>query len=196
MDAQGSRPDADLIGESLSRPDAFAAIFERHFAAVHRYLARRAGAGLADDLASEVFTVAFARRASFRGHSDSALPWLLGIATNLLHNHGRAERSAWNLAARLRASWTEEQPDIAERAAVRDERGGRAGDVAAGLAALSAEQREVVLLFAWAELSYEEIAEALAIPLGTVRSRLARARVQLRAGLVAAATGAAREENR
>jgi DNA-directed RNA polymerase specialized sigma24 family protein len=90
VDAQGSRPDADLIGESLSRPEAFAAIFERHFAAVHRYLARRAGAGLADDLASEVFTVAFARRASFRGHSDSALPWLLGIATNLLHNHGRA----------------------------------------------------------------------------------------------------------
>jgi RNA polymerase sigma-70 factor (ECF subfamily) len=50
---------------------------------------------------------------------------------------------------------------------------------------LSAEQREVVLLFAWADLSYEEIAEALAIPLGTVRSRLARARAHLRAGLVA-----------
>jgi len=76
--------DASVIAGSLQRPEQFAAIFDRHFDSVHAYLARRIGASLADDLASQTFVVAFERRESFRATVDSARPWLFGIATNLM----------------------------------------------------------------------------------------------------------------
>ena len=78
--------DARAIATSLSHPERFAAIFDRHYDAIHAYLARRAGAALADDLAATTFTVAFERRATFRAESTSARPWLYGIATNLLRD--------------------------------------------------------------------------------------------------------------
>ena len=196
MDVSGSATDPDLICESLSRPEAFAAIFERHFAAIHRYLARRAGVAVADDLASQTFLIAFDRRGSYRAQSDTALPWLLGIATNALHNHARAQRSANGLASRLRSAPTDDVPDVAQLALASSENTARAERVAAALAQLPDEQREVVLLSAWADLSYEAIAEALAIPIGTVRSRLARARAQLRPALTGDTVANATEERR
>jgi hypothetical protein len=95
--------DARVIADSLDTPEAFTAIFERHFSAVHRYAERRAGRDVAEEIASEAFLVAFDNRHRYRfdGDRPNALPWLLGIATNLLRRHWRAERR--QLAAYARA---------------------------------------------------------------------------------------------
>jgi RNA polymerase sigma-70 factor (ECF subfamily) len=160
--------DADAIARSLRRPDAFEVVFERHFRAVFRYLRRRAGAA-ADDLAAETFTRAFAGRAGYDLARPDARPWLFGIATNVLRAH---HRDAY-------------LPPIAVERAVdldADDRLDAASSLArhaALLRALPVEQREVLLLVAVAELTYEETAEALGVPVGTVRSRLHRARAAL-----------------
>lgn len=168
--------DGATIAGSFERPERFGAIFDRHYAAVHRYLARRTARAQADDLASATFVIAFERRRSFRPRSTSARPWLYGIATNLLRESGRAARRDGELALRLTSELS--------TSAVHDGASGpRTEQLSAALAALEAGQREVLLLYAWEELSYEEIAEALEIPLGTVRSRLARARRHLQAEL-------------
>lgn len=171
--------DSATIAGSLERPESFARIFDRHYLAVHRYVARRAPRAQADDLASMTFVVAFERRHSFRPQSTSARPWLLGIATNLLHERHRAERreqgtllllSAEHAAAALDGD--RDAPDTSDT-----ER------LAHALATLDPAQLDVLLLHAWEELSYEQIAEVLAIPIGTIRSRLARARALLRSRL-------------
>jgi RNA polymerase sigma factor (sigma-70 family) len=162
-----------VIARSLSDPSAFGVIFDRHFDAVHRYLARRVGHGGADDLAASTFTVAFERRRSFRRDATTARPWLFGIATNLLRNERRAEQRALELLARIRPTLSEPGWNDLEEAA----------RLAAALGGLDADRRDVLLLYAWEDLSYEEIAAALRVPVGTVRSRLARARAHLRAAL-------------
>jgi RNA polymerase sigma factor (sigma-70 family) len=152
--------DASVIALSQSRPEVFATIFERHFAVVHSYLARRLDAALADDLASATFTVAFERRLTFRGSAESARPWLLGIATNLLRNERRAERRALAVVERLPPLDVSSSPpgEGLDRARLAD-----------ALAALEDSQRDVLLLHAWADLSYKQIAVSLVIPVGTVR---------------------------
>lgn len=176
----GAEKDAVVISRSVRVPKAFEAIFDRHFDAVHRYLARRAGRQRADDLASQTFVVAFERRARFRVDASDARPWLLGIATNLLANDRRAERRLLETFARVSGN--------AREAAVPVGSVGEADrDLAAALAKLDPAQRDVLLLHAWGDLSYEEISDALGIPLGTVRSRLSRARASLRAELDTAA---------
>jgi RNA polymerase sigma-70 factor (ECF subfamily) len=170
--APDATSDSATIAGSLDSPESFAEIFDRHYVAVHRYLARRAPRAQADDLASTTFAVAFERRRSFRPSSTSALPWLLGIATNLLHERHRVERREQGTLALLR---TEHLAD--------DQGGSDEPDtdrLARALATLDPAQRDVLLMHAWEELSYEEIAEALGIPIGTVRSRLSRARAHLR----------------
>jgi RNA polymerase sigma-70 factor (ECF subfamily) len=169
-----SLTDAELIAQSTTAADAFHELFDRHFKAVHRYLARRVGRDRADDLASQTFAVAFTRRTTFRTDTTDARPWLLGIATNLLMNERRAEQRSLEAVGRIQA-----QP-VPPDAALADD--GLDHEVAAALAALDPDQRDVLLLFAWGELSYEEIASALSIPVGTVRSRMSRARryLQLR----------------
>lgn len=165
--------DSSLIALSGSRPEAFAIIFDRHFAAIHAYLSRRVGRARADDLASTTFAVAFERRSDFRPDADSARPWLFGIATNLLRNERRAELRTLQMLARLR-----QVPDAGTAAP-----GGIDPRLAAVLAELDPSQRDVLLLYAWGELSYDEIAASLEVPVGTVRSRLSRAHEQLRQAL-------------
>jgi RNA polymerase sigma factor (sigma-70 family) len=164
------RTDASIIEESLERPQAFAALFDRHFDQIHRYLARRLGNDRADDVAATTFAVAFERRATFRDHVD-ALPWLFGIATNLLRNEWRAERRALDALAELTVS--------ADRGRV-EGAGTDSVGISELLAGLDADQRDVLLLHAWEGFSYQEIAAALRVPIGTVRSRLSRARAHLR----------------
>jgi RNA polymerase sigma-70 factor (ECF subfamily) len=175
VDTLGASSDAQLIARSLATPEAFGGLFDRHFTAVHRYLARRIGREHADDLASQTFTVAFERRATFRPGGVGARPWLLGIATNLLRNDRRSEQRLLETLAILSAD--------AEAAGIDGPAGETDCELAAALSGLDGDQRDVLLLYAWAELSYEEIADSLAIPVGTVRSRLSRARSELRSQL-------------
>ncbi len=159
-------------------PRAFERCFEEHFPAVHRLIARRVGTALADDLAAETFATAFRRRHEFDPRAGSLRAWLFGIASNLLRNHWRAEQHQLEVDSRLAAD-----VELRQDPGLSDEQLSAslvAPQVAGALADLVAEQREVLLLHAWGELSNEEISCALGIPLGTVRSRLSRARATLR----------------
>jgi RNA polymerase sigma-70 factor (ECF subfamily) len=173
--------DAELVARSLDEPEVFATLFDRHAEAVHRYLGRRVGE-LADDLLSETFLVAFRRRAAYRAVHVEVRPWLIGIATNLVHGHARTERRRYRALARAAGEPTPSPVDpaeLTERFAAQALRGPLAG----ALAGLEQRDRDVLLLFAWAQLSYEEIAAVLDVPVGTVRSRLHRARRLTRAAL-------------
>jgi RNA polymerase sigma factor (sigma-70 family) len=173
----GESSDAAVIRASLDDGAWFGEIFDRHFAEIDRYLARRVGWALADEIASEVFVIAFRSRGRYDPAVADARPWLFGIAANLARRHWRTERRCLRAYARtgVDAVW-DEAGDIDRRldalAAGRE--------LAAALAALSPGEREVLLLFAWADLGYEEIATALGIPVGTVRSRLSRGRTRVR----------------
>ncbi len=173
--------DAELIAGSVEDPEQFAALFDRHATTVHRYLGRRVGE-LADDLLSETFLIAFRRRAAYRPDHVEVRPWLLGIATNVVHGHQRTERRRYRALAR-QAGRPEEHgvdpADSGDRLAAEALR----GPLAAALAGLKARDRDALLLLAWGQLGYEEIAAVLDIPIGTVRSRLNRARRQTRAAL-------------
>lgn len=169
--------DGAAIARSLSSPEAFTEIFERHFAAVHRYLARRAGRDRADDLASQAFLVAFQRRSDYREGLGSARPWLLGIATNLLREDHRSEQRVLTTITQL----SNEVWVSGTRSA--DGELGEDDDLANALVRLDAGQRDALLLHIWGELSYAEIAKSLDIPIGTVRSRIFRACASLRTEL-------------
>jgi RNA polymerase sigma factor (sigma-70 family) len=165
--------DADLVRRSLVDPQAFARVFDRHFVAVHRYIHRRAGRDIADELASETFRIAFERRGRWSRRSASARPWLYGIATNLLRRHRRTEERRLRAIARdSYDQWSELDEDaiVSRLDAVVDARG-----IATALALLSSRDRDVVTLVALGGLTQAEVAEALAIPLGTVASRMRRA---------------------
>jgi RNA polymerase sigma-70 factor (ECF subfamily) len=176
--------DAAVIAASLETPSAFAAVFEKHHPAVHRYLARRLGADLADELAAEVFAVAFAKRNRYDRSFEDARPWLFGIATRLAHRHWRREER--ELRAYARTGIDPAAPSHDERVAARADSAVAGPVLAAALAALSRDERDVLLLHAWEELAYPEIAAALSISLGTVKSRLHRARRRVRQSLATA----------
>ncbi len=169
--------DAELMRRSATDPELFATIFERHFATIYRYLYRRVGASLADDLASQTFTEAFARRARYDTQWPLALPWLYGIASNLLRRHHRTERRQLRAYARVGTD-----PIADDLSPLLDRLDAQVSGprLAEALARLNARDRDVLLLFAWADLSYREIAYALDIPIGTVRSRLNRSRRAMR----------------
>ncbi|GGO54598.1 RNA polymerase sigma factor [Streptomyces lasiicapitis] len=174
--------DASVIARSRDEPEVFAALFDRHADAVHRYAARRLGGEVADDLVAETFTTAFQQRHRYdpaRGAGADARPWLFGIATNLVSRHRRAEARRFKAMARVPALADHDEP-LADRAADRVVARAVGRELAAALAALPARHRDVLLLVAWGDLSYEEAAQALGIPVGTVRSRLHRARSKLR----------------
>jgi RNA polymerase sigma factor (sigma-70 family) len=169
--------DGAVFAHSVTDPEVFTIIFDRHYRTVYGYLARRVGRAVADDLAAETFVLAFERRAVYRPQAERALPWLLGIAVNLLAHHRRSE--ARQLRALAAAGSLEARP-VAVPEAAADATSPR---LVAGLEQLDDYDREALLLYAWAELRYEEIAQALGIPVGTVRSRLNRARRKLREAL-------------
>ena len=173
--------DAELMARSIDERESFAVLFDRHAAAVHRYLGRRVGE-LADDLLSETFLVAFRRRAAYRAVHLEVRPWLFGIATNVLRGHVRTEQRRYRALARAAAE-PETRPDDPDEAADRLDAEALRGALADALAGLKQRDRDVLLLFAWGQLGYEEIAAVLDVPVGTVRSRLNRARRQTRAVL-------------
>ncbi|MEU9884212.1 RNA polymerase sigma factor [Sphaerisporangium sp. NPDC051017] len=177
--------DAALIEKSLWSPEVFTEVFARYADQVHRYLARRAGPDVADDLMSDTFLVAFEQRHRFSGERSptGALPWLLGIATTLLRSHGRAEARRWKALAQTRSDLALAEPSPADQVAERVDAGAVVRSVVHTLAAMTEGDRDALLLYAWADLKYEEIAATLEIPVGTVRSRIHRARAQLRSAI-------------
>lgn len=168
--------DSEIMSRSVADPALFAQIFERHAPVIGGYIRRRIGLDAVDDVLSETFLVAFRKRASFDMSADSARPWLFGIATRVMHRHRRAEEREW------RASASEPAVSVAsheERSDARLDASTALRDLGPRIAALSQRERDVLLLYAWGDLSYEQIAGALKIPIGTVRSRLSRVRQKL-----------------
>jgi RNA polymerase sigma-70 factor (ECF subfamily) len=172
-----SPSDAEVIGRSLGEPEAFGLIYDRHAATLLRFLGRRAGAKVAEALVGELFRIAFERRKAFDPSRGSALPWLYGIGSNLLLKHRRGE--ARRLRASARMVMGRETADGRASAAALDARL-LFPRVADAIETLPDDERQALLLFAWEELSYQSVAEALELPIGTVRSRLNRARARLR----------------
>ncbi|MFB4269398.1 RNA polymerase sigma factor [Nonomuraea sp. GTA35] len=170
--------DAQVIEASWRDPDRFGAVFDRYFASIHRYVHLRLGESAADDLAAETFLRAFRSRDRFDLTCPSARPWLYGIASNLVADHHRAEARRYRALARSVDAGEVASHD--ERVVQRVSAAVMQPRLAAGLARLSAGDRDVLLLVACAQLSYEEVAAALGIPQGTVGSRLNRARKRLR----------------
>jgi RNA polymerase sigma factor (sigma-70 family) len=179
--ATGRTNDDAVIERSWNEPEAFAILFDRYADDIHRYVARRLGPGPAEDALAETFVIAFQHRRRYDLSRPHARPWLYGIATNVVGRHRRTE--ARRLRALSRAQPPVDAEPLADRVAARITAQAARRDLAAALERMPARQRHVVLLYAWAELDYEEIAEALGIPLGTVRSRLHRARSGLRVAL-------------
>jgi RNA polymerase sigma factor (sigma-70 family) len=171
--------DADLVAASLHDPQRFALLFDRHARAVHRYVASHTRRVDVDDVVSETFVTAFRTRARYDPAYADARAWLLGIATNVLRHHHRSEGRR---LARLRTVFhgPESGPDPAEIVAGSVDNAEVTSRVSRALARLDGRYRDVLLLSVSSDLTYEEIARALDIPVGTVRSRLARGRRQFR----------------
>jgi RNA polymerase sigma-70 factor, ECF subfamily len=193
--------DGALIEWSVrGRPDAFVEVVRRHEVAVHKFLARRAGRDAADDLLSEVWVRAFGGRHTFRPEQTDALPWLYGIARNVLRAHWRtagASRTTLGdgAAAGAGAEEVDEPVDPWDEVVERLDSAAWARQLAAAVRELPSACREVLLLVAWEELTPAEAAEVLGIPQGTARSRLHRARAALRLALARRGTRGDGEED-
>jgi RNA polymerase sigma-70 factor (ECF subfamily) len=164
-------------------PEAFEQLFERHHAHIHGWLRRRLTSAMAEDLAAEVFVRAWAGRAGYDVRVADARPWLFGIASNLARRHYRQERRALRALARSGVDPLDRGDAGSGSVDDRVDAGVQRRALACALAALRDAEREVLLLHAWADLSYEEIAIATGAPIGTVRSRLHRARQHVRTHL-------------
>jgi RNA polymerase sigma factor (sigma-70 family) len=193
-DQNAQESDSRVIEESLVNPAGFAVLFDRHYERIWRYVCRRAGPVVADELASETFLRAFAARARYDRRQVNASPWLYGIATNLLRGHRRAE--ARQMRAYARAAGPVETHGGLDGVEHRVDAAAWAPSVVAALASLKRVDRDAVLLLALADLDYEAIAIATGVPVGTVRSRLNRARRQLQHKLGLAEFSAGRTTER
>lgn len=169
--------DSETVQASWADPECFAVLYDRHAVTVYRYLTRRLGRQAAEDVMAETFLVAFDARHTYDLTRPDARPWLLGIATNLTNRHLRSEARRAVFQARAVPV-----PERDETEAVVENLDHTAGTSAVmrALARLSDPDRDCVVLYAWGQLTYEEIAASVGIPVGTVRSRLHRARRTLR----------------
>lgn len=192
-EASADADDAAVIQLSRHEPEHFTVLFRRHAPHIQRYVVRRLGRDAADDIVAETFMLAFRQRDSYDQTRADARPWLYGIATNLIGRHCRAEIRMYRALARTGADPVMEPftdgVDDRVSASTASRR------LAAALARLPEEHRDTLLLVAWGDLSYEEVATALGVPVGTVRSRMSRARSKLRRTLGGMNPAASDEES-
>jgi RNA polymerase sigma-70 factor, ECF subfamily len=164
-------------------PDVFGSLFDEHARAVYNHAYRLVGDwATAQDVVSLTFLEAWRVRGRVEDDRDGSLrPWLLGIATNVARNVRRAARRHDVAVARLPAG--DVVPDFADEVSSRIDDRERLAAVMVALGELRRQEREVVVLCVWSGLDYAQAAEALGVPVGTVRSRLSRARRKLAAVL-------------
>jgi RNA polymerase sigma factor (sigma-70 family) len=158
---------------------AFGELFDRYAGAVYHHAFRLTGNwATAEDVVSATFLEAWRLRERIDPEGGSLRPWLLGVATNTIRNLSRKTRRWEGLVAWF--SRPEVTPDFAEELAGRIDDADRLALALRALRQLRPAEREVIALCVWAGMDYAQAAEALGIPIGTVRSRLSRAREKLR----------------
>jgi len=184
--------DARQIELSLADPDCFGVLFDRYFAEIHGYVARRIGRDAADDVAAETFLTAFGSRRRFDAGRGTVRAWLYGIATNHMSAYHRREERAYRFLQR--AGEAPPEDGLADRVVDRVVAGAVRRELAGALADLSRGDRDVLLLIALGGLSHGDVAAALGIPYGTVGSRLNRVRRKLR-GLASVALEIGQEDH-
>lgn len=168
--------DFEVLRRSALDPAAFGLLYERHSSAVHRYLSRRVGASVADDLLADVFVAALTSRTRVRRHpSGSALPWLYGIAGNVVRAHLRKRPAHGNGDDSFVVDW-----DAIDARVDASALGGR---LRAVLQSLNDSDRELLLLIAWEHLTPADAGAALGLTPTAARSRLHRARARAQAAL-------------
>jgi RNA polymerase sigma factor (sigma-70 family) len=168
--------DGEIFRRSVDEPGAFADIFDRYVDAVLAYARRRLGHAEGEEITARVFMIAFEKRARFDPAAASAKPWLLGIASNLIRRKFRDERE--RLASLAKVPHPIPSEPIDDPARLDAERLRPA--LVEALERLTPGERDAFLLVALGDLTYEETARALRVPIGTVRSRIHRARARLR----------------
>ncbi|WP_420097557.1 RNA polymerase sigma factor [Brevibacterium sediminis] len=171
--------DSEIIKRSLTQPGAFAELFDRHARTVNAFATYRVGRQAAEDVLSETFLVAFRRRADFDLAVESASPWLLGIASRLVRRHRAVEAKHWRSFVAALPGTDHSSLGGLDEAMSRVDAQREVAMLKERIAALAPRDRETLVLYAWQELSYEEIGAALGVPVGTVRSRLNRVRRRL-----------------
>jgi RNA polymerase sigma factor (sigma-70 family) len=171
-------PDAWIIQESWQKAELFAVLYDRYASQLYRFAYRRVGPDAAEDVVADTFLAAFQRRRRYDVARADARPWLFGILTKEIAQRRRREQARYRALARAVGDTT--MDGLADRVAAEVSAQAARASLAEALARLAAGDRDVLLLVAWGDLSYEEVAQALRIPVGTVRSRLSRARRKTR----------------
>ncbi|WP_218108272.1 RNA polymerase sigma factor [Micromonospora matsumotoense] len=172
------RTDAEVITDSLAEPARFGVLYERHARVLHGYAYRRLGRDVADDVIAETFMKAFRARHKYDPRHSDARPWFFAIAIREIARHHRAEQARYRVL--LRSAQDLGEDDLTDRVVEAASARTLRRPLVEALTRLSRRERDVLLMVAWADLTYEEVGRALAIPLGTVRSRLHRARQKIR----------------
>lgn len=156
--------------------DAWGILFDRHAARVHSFCSRFLGnQDVGEEVLSDVFLEVWRARRSFVVRGGSAIPIVLAIARRACQKKLRAESRQARLSARMRidAAWLDDVAiDVVEQSELERRRAWLRQEVAG----LSTPYRDVFELLVYAELSHQEVSDVLAIPIGTVKSRMARAR--------------------
>ena len=186
LEAETVVDDAVVVERSWQEPLCFGILFDRHAPSIYRYIARRVGRDAIDDLVAETFISAFSSRLRYNLAYRDARPWLYGVATHVIGSHRREELRQFRLS---QAVWsTRAVLGHADTVAADMTAHSMSEPLATALSALAAGDRDVLILIAWEQLTYEEVARALDIPVGTVRSRLHRARASVQEALASLGT--------
>jgi RNA polymerase sigma factor (sigma-70 family) len=192
--AGGGSPlsDADIVRASIRDPGRFGEIFDRHAYDILRYTSARLGGNLAEDVTAETFLAAFRARGRYDLSRGNARPWLYGIAIRQIGKHTRAERRYRQALGRVQAETV--TADFGDRVADRVAAEQLRPRLSAVLSGLPRQDRELLLLVAWTDLTYEESAQALGLSVSAVKSRLHRIRLRTRQALGGAGSALPGEE--